>query len=204
MRLAEAHERLAGAGEQAARLAAANDELARANRALIAAIDGEGAGDDPVRTALEAELEAQHAARAAEGAQMSEILDALDRMLGVTTTPRSHSSAARGRPGPNGRPATDRSRAPARGEPTAERASPDVATAADETPAVAAADSPAPDNPAPNDRTPPHDAPRDLIVDPDPDALRAGEDWLDEDADPTDDLTDDVNADPLDQEGGRR
>ena len=40
------------------------------------------------------------------------------------------------------------------------------------------------------------------------DALRAGEDWLDEDADPTDDLPedlpDDLNADPLDQEGGRR
>ena len=32
------------------------------------------------------------AARAAEIAQMGEILDALDRMLGVTTTPRSHST----------------------------------------------------------------------------------------------------------------
>ncbi|KGJ19381.1 hypothetical protein, partial [Paracoccus sanguinis] len=64
------------------------------------------------------------------------------------------------------------------------------------------------DNLAPSDRTPPQDAPRDLTVDPDPDALRAGEDWLDEDADLTDDLPEDLpedlTADPLDQEGGRR
>lgn len=92
MRLAEANERLASAGDEAARLAAANDELARANRALLAS--GGISADDAI-TALEAEIEALHAARAAEIAQMGEILDALDRMLGVTTTPRSHSTAAK-------------------------------------------------------------------------------------------------------------
>lgn len=97
MRLAEAHERLASAGAQAARLAGANDELARANRALIDAASGDwaSAGTDATRAALEAEIEALRAARAAEIAQMAEILDALDRMLGVTTTPRSYSTEGR-------------------------------------------------------------------------------------------------------------
>lgn len=97
MRLAEAHERLASAGAQAARLAAANDELSRANRALIDAASGDwaGQGTDATRAALEAEIEALRAARTAEIAQMAEILDALDRMLGVTTTPRSYSTDAR-------------------------------------------------------------------------------------------------------------
>lgn len=95
MRLAEAHERLASAGEQAARLAAANDDLARANRALIEAADSGTGADQATLQALEAEVESLRAARAAEIAQMSEILDALDRMLGVTTTPRSHSTAGR-------------------------------------------------------------------------------------------------------------
>ena len=85
-RLAEAHEHLASAGEQAARLAAANDELAAANRALIdAASDWAGKGPDAVALALNAEIESLRAASAAEIAQMGEILDALDRMLGVTT-----------------------------------------------------------------------------------------------------------------------
>ncbi|SDL10152.1 hypothetical protein [Paracoccus chinensis] len=95
-RLAEAHERLAAAGGQAARLAAANDELAQANRALIeASASPEGwaeRGEAAARAALQAEVEALRAAREAEVAQMGEILDALDRMLGVTTTPRSHST----------------------------------------------------------------------------------------------------------------
>ena len=95
MRLSEAHERLASAGEQAARLAAANDDLARANRALIEAADSGTGADQATLQALEAEVESLRAARAAEIAQMSEILDALDRMLGVTTTPRSHSTAGR-------------------------------------------------------------------------------------------------------------
>lgn len=85
-RLAEAHEHLASAGEQAARLAAANDELAAANRALIdAASDWAGKGPDAVAQALNAEIASLRAASAAEIAQMGEILDALDRMLGVTT-----------------------------------------------------------------------------------------------------------------------
>ena len=103
VRLAEAHDRLASAGEQAARLAGANDELARANRLLIDAASGDWTADGPdaTRAALEAEVEALRAARAAEIAQMAEILDALDRMLGVTTTPRSHSTEGRreARPG---------------------------------------------------------------------------------------------------------
>lgn len=94
MRLTEAHERLASVGEEAARLAAANDDLARANRALLAK-SGTAIGADAARAALEAEVEALRAARAAEVAQMGEILDALDRMLGVSTTPRSHSTAGR-------------------------------------------------------------------------------------------------------------
>lgn len=102
-RLNEAHERLASTGDQAARLAAANDDLARANRALIHAAesaDGWAAGGDTA--ALEAEIEALRAARAAEVEQMGEILDALDRMLGVTTTPRSHSTGGRAATGRNG------------------------------------------------------------------------------------------------------
>ena len=95
-RLAEAHERLAAAGGQAARLAAANDELAQANRALIEASASPEVwaehGEAAALAALQAEVEALRAAREAEVAQMGEILDALDRMLGVTTTPRSHST----------------------------------------------------------------------------------------------------------------
>ena len=106
MRLAEAHERLAATGEQAARLAAANDDLARANRALIDAASETWPADGPdaTRAALEAEVEALRAARAAEIAQMAEILDALDRMLGITTTPRSHSTEMRRDAGRAGRP----------------------------------------------------------------------------------------------------
>lgn len=96
-RLAEAHERLTATGEQAARLAAANDELAQANRALIEAAGGgpeswADSGEVATFAALQAEVEALRAARAAEVGQMGEILDALDRMLGVTTTPRNHAT----------------------------------------------------------------------------------------------------------------
>lgn len=98
-RLAEAHERLAAAGGQAARLAAANDELAQANRALIEVSASPDMwaerGEAAALAALQAEVEALRAAREAEVAQMGEILDALDRMLGVTTTPRSHSTRTR-------------------------------------------------------------------------------------------------------------
>lgn len=102
-RLAEADDRLAAAGEQAARLAAANEELAQANRALIEAAGGPDAwadsGEVATFAALQAEVEALRAARAAEIAQMGEILDSLDRMLGFTTVPRSHSTEDRQRIG---------------------------------------------------------------------------------------------------------
>ena len=80
MRLAESHERLLGAGQEAARLAAANEVLAEANRALIAA---SGAPADDARLALEAEIESLRAARAAETAQMGDLLAVLDRMIGT-------------------------------------------------------------------------------------------------------------------------
>lgn len=115
IRLAEAHERLADAGDSAAGLAAANEALALANRELIEQLRGAGAGADAaIRAALDAEIESLRAARAAEVAQMGEILDALDRMLGVTTAPRSHSTGGRmaARRNPAGR---DRDGRPARG-----------------------------------------------------------------------------------------
>ncbi|WP_323715762.1 hypothetical protein [Paracoccus aminovorans] len=79
-RLAEAHERLVAAGQEAARLSAANEDLARANRALIDAAD---LPQDEARRALEAEIESLRAARAAEMAQMGDIIDTLDRMAGA-------------------------------------------------------------------------------------------------------------------------
>lgn len=77
--LAEARTRLSGASDQAARLVAANDELAAANRALIEAADG--ASGDASIAALEAEVEALRAARAAEIAQMGDIMVELERLL---------------------------------------------------------------------------------------------------------------------------
>ncbi|KRW93161.1 hypothetical protein [Paracoccus sp. MKU1] len=79
-RLAEAHRRLVQAGQEAARLAAANEVLAEANRALIEAQDG-GGSQDEIRRALEAEIESLRAERAAEVAQIGEIVEALDRMI---------------------------------------------------------------------------------------------------------------------------
>lgn len=86
--LGRAHERLAETGARAAQLAAANDALAQANRQLAEAAGGAPAdwardGGAAILAALEAELAALRAARAAEIAHMGEILDALDRMLGV-------------------------------------------------------------------------------------------------------------------------
>lgn len=91
-RLAEAHRRLSETGEQAARLAAANEALVRANRQLVAAAGGAPGdwardGGAAALAAVEAEVEALRAARAAEIAQMGDILDALDRMLGVPPLP---------------------------------------------------------------------------------------------------------------------
>lgn len=77
-RLAEAHRRLALAGQETARLADANESLALANRALIEAAD---VSDDEIRRALEAEIESLRASREAEIARMGEIIDTLDRMV---------------------------------------------------------------------------------------------------------------------------
>ena len=96
IRLTEANERLLGAAQEAARLAAANEVLANANRALIAAA---GAPADEARLALEAEIESLRAIRAAEIAQMGDLLAVLDRMVGTpapetTEAPRAPAPAA--------------------------------------------------------------------------------------------------------------
>lgn len=79
-RLSDAQARLHTAGQEAARLAAANEALAAANRRLT---EGAGLTPDDARRALETELESLRAARAAEIAQMGDIVDALDRMIGT-------------------------------------------------------------------------------------------------------------------------
>lgn len=67
--------------EQAARLAAANDDLAAANRALIQAAAGEGDLAEAVTAGLEAEIEALRAARAAEAAQLGALMAEVERLL---------------------------------------------------------------------------------------------------------------------------
>lgn len=79
--LDEAQARLTAFAEQAARLVVANDDLAAANRALIDAAADAGDGEQAVRDALSAEIEALHAARAAEITQMGEIMVELERLL---------------------------------------------------------------------------------------------------------------------------
>lgn len=79
--LADLQARIEAASEQAARLAAANEDVVAANRSLIEAQDTGGIGVDEVRDALEAEIQALRAARAAEMAQMSEIMAELERLL---------------------------------------------------------------------------------------------------------------------------
>lgn len=74
---------LTRAGQDAARLAAANEALADANRALIAAQNGQGDGAEATAQALEAEIEALRAARAAEVAQLADIVAELERLLGA-------------------------------------------------------------------------------------------------------------------------
>ncbi|WP_195759802.1 hypothetical protein [Paracoccus sp. S-4012] len=81
-REAEAPAPAAEGASEAARLAAANDELIAANRALMAALDGQGGGEDASRRALEAEIEALKAARAAEIAQLGDVLGALEALTG--------------------------------------------------------------------------------------------------------------------------
>lgn len=79
-RLVATDERLNVAGDEIARLAAANEALASANRELIASQPDSPA--DEVRRALQAEIDSLRAARVAEAGQMAEIADTLDRMLG--------------------------------------------------------------------------------------------------------------------------
>lgn len=76
-------ERLADAGEQVARLAAANDDLAAANQALIEAVSGQGDADavTSIRQALDAEIDALRAARAAEISNLGDIIMELERLL---------------------------------------------------------------------------------------------------------------------------
>lgn len=81
-RIGALNERLAAQGQEAARLSAANEALAGANRQLLSRADSGGPGPDEVRAALEAEVQALRAARAAEIAQVDEVLDMLDEMLG--------------------------------------------------------------------------------------------------------------------------
>lgn len=69
------------AGEQAARLSAANEELIAANRVLLDAAETDAAGD-AIRKACDAEVEALRAARFAEIANLAEIMGELDRLLG--------------------------------------------------------------------------------------------------------------------------
>ena len=88
--LAQSHDRLLGAGQEAARLAAANEALAEANRTLIV---GAGVTADTACLALEAEIESLRAARAAEIAQMGDLLAELDRMI---ETPRPDIADAAG------------------------------------------------------------------------------------------------------------
>ncbi|WP_183154118.1 hypothetical protein [Paracoccus siganidrum] len=80
-RLADLQARLDAANDQLAGLARANEELAAANRALIDAapdLDGDG-----VHRALEAEIGALRAARAAEIAQLGEIMAELEHYMGT-------------------------------------------------------------------------------------------------------------------------
>lgn len=81
-RLKVAGDRLAEAEERAVELAAANEALTAANRQLLAAA-GTEARQGAVHQALEAEIESFKAARNAERGKLAEIMDALDRMLGL-------------------------------------------------------------------------------------------------------------------------
>lgn len=69
------------AGEQLARLAAANEELIAANRALMDSADSNEA-IEAIRSACNVEVEALRAARFAEIANLAEIMGELDRLLG--------------------------------------------------------------------------------------------------------------------------
>lgn|GEM_PF-1254111 len=94
-RLVATDERLNVAGDEIARLAAANEALASANRELIASQPDSPA--DEVRRALQAEIDSLRAARVAEAGQMAEIADTLDRMLGEAP-PRQQAEAPAAEP----------------------------------------------------------------------------------------------------------
>ncbi|MFN3526335.1 MAG: hypothetical protein ACK4YU_09615 [Paracoccus sp. (in: a-proteobacteria)] len=79
--LAEAEDRQRQTADEAARLSNANEELAAANRLLIEARDTGGVTADEALIALEAEITALRAARAAEMAQMGDIMAELERLL---------------------------------------------------------------------------------------------------------------------------
>ncbi|MFC3528994.1 hypothetical protein ACFOMH_12480 [Paracoccus mangrovi] len=79
-RLAAAQDRVQALGQETAQLTAANEALAAANRALSGAAAPSG---DATRGALEAEIESLRASRAAEIAQMGDIIETLDRMIGT-------------------------------------------------------------------------------------------------------------------------
>ncbi|WP_411958092.1 hypothetical protein [Paracoccus homiensis] len=89
--LAEARTRLAAAADEAVRLVTANDDLIASNRELMQAVDHDDGGDT-LRQALEAEIGALRAARAAEIAQMSDIMVELERLLAQQNAP--HQAAA--------------------------------------------------------------------------------------------------------------
>ncbi|MDO5646829.1 hypothetical protein [Paracoccus sp. (in: a-proteobacteria)] len=77
--------RLAEAVELAAQLSSANEDLMTANRDLT---DAQGsASDDDVRAAMQAEINALRAARAAEMSRMGDIMVELERLLGDQRAP---------------------------------------------------------------------------------------------------------------------
>ncbi|WP_372800840.1 hypothetical protein [Paracoccus seriniphilus] len=92
--LAEARARLEAVGNEAARLSAANDDLAAANRALIEAASGNGDQADATIQTLEAEITALRAARAAEIAQMGDIMQELERLMAQQPTANGASLSA--------------------------------------------------------------------------------------------------------------
>ncbi|MDM7458431.1 MAG: hypothetical protein P3W94_003555 [Paracoccus sp. (in: a-proteobacteria)] len=83
--LAEARAGQDAAEGHAARLSAANEDLAAANRLLIEADETGGIGMDEAIQALEAEITALREARAAEMAQMEAIMLEVEHMLGSAT-----------------------------------------------------------------------------------------------------------------------
>lgn len=78
--LSQTEARLSQAMRESARLAASNEQLIAANRALMQAMTGDDKLD-ALRQALDAEAEALRAARAAEVAQMGDVLVALEQLL---------------------------------------------------------------------------------------------------------------------------